>query len=288
MATNSNENTNNTVKQRSGIIGLLMPTIVYPHHANIISVIESELVKQNYKLLLRNTEQNPQMEREYLRMFQEVQVEGLIVCNQELDSKEYCGITFPVVSIDRFVQQGVSFVSSAHRKGGSLAANALIASGCRHVLQIGGLRNEKTPWNERHEVFETIMQESGIECRTHSLDVHRYMPQYDKQREIVRELLKSYPQADGFFGSDLWAAAALQETILYGKTIPEDFAIVGYDGTIYAALTIPQITTVAQKPSAIAQSAVEFLCRMIQSEGNTCYEILHDVELVQGGTTLPI
>jgi len=283
-----NDNARNLLKQRSGMVGLLMPTIVYPHHAEIISVVENELSKRDLKLLLCNTEQNPQTERGYLQMFLRARVEGLILCNNELGSKEYENVPFPLVSIDRFVEPGVSFVSSDHRKGGRLAAHALIASGCRHVLQVSGLMNEKTPWNERHVVFEELMHKAGIECRTHALDVHLYMPMYETQRKIVREQLARYPEADGFFGSDLWAVSALQEVLLLGKKVPEDFAIVGYDGTIFTNMTVPAITTIAQQTQGIARSAVDFLIRMIEAKGATSYEVLHDVELVQQGTTLPL
>lgn len=280
-----NENARNLLRQKSGVIGLLVPSILYPHHAEIISIIERELSHRHYKLLLCNSDQNPETERHLLKMFQRNRVEGLITCNHELGSEDYADMTFPVVSIDRYVKEGVSLVTSNHRKGGRLAAEILLHRGCRHILQISSLIDEITPWNVRHLVFENMIRQQGVECRTFSLDVHLYTSDFDAQCKIVREQLLQYPMVDGFFASDLWAVAALTEARGLGKRVPQDLKIVGYDGTLLTRITEPGITTIWQDREKISRSAVEMLCQMIQDHSSTGYEIQHDVVLIERGST---
>ena len=101
---------------------------------------------------------------DYVHTLSKNRVEGAILFNYQLENKDYDAIPFPIVSIDRFVKDSVSFVASNHEQGGLLAANHLIECGCRHVIQVGGSFQELTPWNIRHVKFRETMRENGIEC----------------------------------------------------------------------------------------------------------------------------
>lgn len=279
-----NENARNLLKQRSNVIGLLVPSITSPYYAEIISAVERELNLKGYKLLLCNSAKNPDIERNFLQMFQRSRVDGLILCDHALDAEDYSNMTFPIVSVDRYVQKGVSFVSSNHRLGGQLAAQVLIRCGCKHILQISGLTQDKTPWNERHVIFEEIMQKHGIDCYTHALDVHKVFD-FASHRQIVREQLLLHPDTDGFFGGDLWAVAALREAVALGRSVPENFKIVGYDGTILSEITTPPITTIRVHIGKIATAAVDTVCKMIDDESMGSCEILLNVELIERSST---
>ena len=49
-----NENARNLLKRRSGMIGVVVPTITYPYYSEMISFLEKFLKASGYKILLCN------------------------------------------------------------------------------------------------------------------------------------------------------------------------------------------------------------------------------------------
>ena len=70
-----------------------------------------------------------------------------------------------------------------------------------------------------------------------------------------------------------------------GKRVPEDIMIAGFDDVQHASLMIPQLTTIHQPCSDIAELAV---CRILSRIGNpnqTPIEILLPSPLIERGST---
>ena len=280
-----NENARNLLRQRSGMIGVVVPTITYPYYSEIISHLERCLKEHDYKMLLCNTAFNAGNNIDYVHTLSKNRVEGAILFNYQLENKDYDAIPFPIVSIDRFVKDSVSFVASNHEQGGLLAANHLIECGCRHVIQVGGSFQELTPWNVRHVKFRETMRKNGIECISYEQasddhDFHDY-------REIVLQLLRQYPDTDGFFCNDLCAAAALNAATSLSIRVPEQLKIVGYDGTILSEIVTPAITSIWQDVQKIATSACEILFQRIEDPDTTPCNMLIGVKLLRRGSTVP-
>lgn len=282
-----NENARNLLRQRTGVVGLLVPSIINLHYAEIISSIETEISQRGLKLTLCSTEHNPKLEWSILQMFQGNRIDGLIALNRDLDAKDYNNLTFPIVSIDRWAGDDACHVSSDHHKGGTLAAKALIEAGCHSVMQVTYSSGfPKASWDERHEVFEKIMIEHGIPCYTYVTNLVPKSTALDKHRSIIREQLERYPDVDGFFSSDLWAVSALKEAIKLGRKVPQDLKIVGYDDTILTEITTPPITSIRQHADKIGSAAVQLLDSMINDRVKG-QKIILDVELIERESTLP-
>lgn len=283
-----NQFARNLLKKKTDIVALLIQTIKYGFHADIISEVESELHKRGYNLLLCNAERSAEDERFLLNMLESYRVDGLIILNYELCPDAYEKLSMPIVSMESYVRDGIPFVTSDHSKGGELAANELIKCGCKNVLQISGSLDNTKLWNVRHSVFSEIMKRNHIECKTITWDVETFSNDIKVQRRITRELLEQYPDIDGFFAVDLFAAAMQYEAKKIGLKVPEDLKIVGYDGTIYSE--IEDITTVSQDLASLAKSAVETICELIGNDGynahnNSCHVTQHNVELIERKST---
>ena len=280
-----NETARNLLKGKYGLIGLLVPNISTPYYAEIIDIVEKELMQRDYKLLLCNSSHNMEIEQKFLKMFQSCRVEGLILCDHDLSGDDYANMTFPIVSVDRYVRKGVSFICSNHRLGGKLAAEEILRCGCKNVLQVSGSREQATTWNERHIVFEKLLREQNVICNT--LEVERFSRIHDFAviKELLHEKLDEISDCDAFFGGDLWAVAALQEAIARGKSVPKNFKIIGYDGTPYSEIVTPPITTIRTHADKIAIAAVDTVCRMIDGVLVGTCKIEFDVELIRRKST---
>ena len=202
-----NENARNLLKRRSGMIGVVVPTITYPYYSEMISFLEKFLKASGYKILLCNTSFSSGASQDYIKLLNNNRVDGAIIFNYKLTEQDYASLSVPIVSIDRHIRDEASYVASDHVQGGTLAADCLLRCGCRHVIQIGGSFEDDAPWNIRHQVFRDIMAKHQVDC--FSYEQVRDSHTFHDYRQIVLGLLHEHPETDGIFCNDLCAAAVL-------------------------------------------------------------------------------
>lgn len=271
------------LKQCSRVVGLLVPDIRYPLFAQLAQQIEYELMKQDYRLLVLNSCNLNELSLDGIEQFRHSNVDGLILCN-------YRGIIIPselkipVVSVDRNMTQGISTISSDHHTGGRLAAELLLRNGCTCVLQTVGSDYQKTPWIERHVVFEDTLKSAGVICHTHYRDSLR-VADYEYNCEVIREQLAKHPDVDGYFGPDVSCVAMLKEAVALGKRVPEDVQIISCDGTDLTKMSTPAITAIRQPADRIAKWAAETICMLIDDPTVDTCDVQMKVELVERDTT---
>ena len=131
-----NENARNLLKRRSGMIGVVVPTITYPYYSEMISFLEKFLKASGYKILLCNTSFSSGASQDYIKLLNNNRVDGAIIFNYKLTEQDYASLSFPIVSIDRHIRDEASYVASDHVQGGTLAADCLLRCGCRHQIQV--------------------------------------------------------------------------------------------------------------------------------------------------------
>lgn len=68
---------------------------------------------------------------------------------------------------------------------------------------------------------------------------------------------------DGIFAADMPAIAFLKAALAIGKKIPDDLAIVAYDGTYITNASTTRLTSIHQPYKEIAQEAVRQLMDVI-------------------------
>ena len=82
-----------------------------------------------------------------------------------------------------------------------------------------------------------------------------------------RLLLDRHPDIDAVFASnDQMALGVLREASERGIRIPEDLAVIGFDGMSEASQFTPSLTTITQPLAAIGSAAVERL--LLEIEGD--------------------
>ncbi len=106
--------------------------------AEFVDYVEAELYKSGFKMMLCNTAKESNAEPEYLDMLRRHIMDGVITGVHSLDVDVYKGIQKPIVALDRYLGEMIPVVSVDHRMGGHLAAETLIANGCKQVLHFRG------------------------------------------------------------------------------------------------------------------------------------------------------
>ena len=94
-----------------------------------------------------------------------------------------------------------------------------------------------------------------------------------------------YLKPDGIMAADMPASAFLKAAVKIGKKVPEEFAVIAYDGTYVSRTNIMEITTIHQQLHEIGNRAVDTILRLIDGEMPQERYITIPVELKKGSTT---
>lgn len=251
-------------KQRTDLVGMIFPTVDNPFFSQLEAEMERQLYRNGYKVLIGNSQNDPAKEENYLQQLLTHQVDGLIVGTQNRGLIGYQHANLPVVAIDQVVGKNIPVVSSDNYQGGLLATQRLLDDGCRHIIHTNGPLGLDTPTQKRREAYEHLMTKNNLPTITYHLDFN--ISTIDKER-VFRRIFEEHPEVDGIFAAnDTDASTIINLASEYGKRIPEDLKIVGYDGSNVTRLLLPGLTTIQQPIDEMADLAVQLLQARINGE----------------------
>lgn len=254
-----NEMARSLHNKTSNVIGVIVPHIRHPYFAEMISNLENEAYKSGYRILLCNTHDMREKEREYIDICSSNRVAGIVLFSGEVSSDVFKGMSVPVVTMERSLESGTASVECDNKTGGELAANKLIDAGCKHLLLIGSNSgNVKLPADNRAIGFCEVCNKRGIPY--HEIDPQ--MGDYINMiyTDMVVKALKDYPETDGIFASsDVIAAQIIQVCDSLKIKIPEKMKLVGFDDAFPAILASPKLTTIHQPIKEMAELAIKII-----------------------------
>lgn len=253
-----NEVARSLSKQSTNTIGVIVPHIRHPYFAELISNLESHAYNHKYKILLFNSKEKNEKEREYLEMCTSNRVSGIILCSGTVTVEEFKGLNVPLVTIERYLENGTAAIECDNIQGGRLAAKHLIESGCKNLIHFSGVYETAMPADSRAAGF----RETCITMNVNFKEVVTSAFQYNNLEyyDFIENTLRENPLTDGLFASsDLIAAQVIQVCSKMGIQIPNQLKIVGFDDVYIASLTTPRITTIHQPIKEMAKMAVELM-----------------------------
>lgn len=278
-----NELARNLYKNRTNIVGVIVPDIQHPFFCAFTKHVETELYKKGFKTMLCSSVKEENGEKEYIDMLKRQIMDGIIMGTHTLDVQAYQGLNKPIVSLDRYINDAIPLVRSDHSKGGYLAGMEFVRCGCKAVLQIMGDSRVNTPAHEYHYSLNKTLAEYGI--KTHQVNMTWNQWDFDSFVEEVKQGILQYPELDGIFGADQAAMAALGIAAERGLKVPENLKIIAYDGTVITRMIPIGITSIQQNIEKLAKISVDLLVKQINGKEIKKREHILDVELIKRGTT---
>ncbi|HHT8278324.1 LacI family DNA-binding transcriptional regulator [Leuconostoc lactis] len=264
------------------LIGVIFSDISNPFFGELVSRIEKILFAKNYKVILCNSADDPQKERDYLQMLMANQVDGIIAGAHNLGIEEYQQYGLPIISFDRYLSDNIPIVSSDNYQGGWLATQTLHQAGATNVAIFTGKSHAGSPTNGRREGYEAYLTAQQLTPHVHELPFE--LTPALKMMEI--KTIMTQHQYDGIFCSDdLAALLVLNVAQQLSLTVPEQLRVVGYDGTALIRDYHSELTTVEQPLADISTLLVSLLLQRIE-DANCTLESKYTlpVKLIKGFT----
>lgn len=247
----------------SGVYGLIVPDISNPFFAAMAHALEEAVSSTGKVLLLGDFGADPSRERELVNTFSNRQIDGLLYIGYDGQPQVGGALTagIPVVMLDRSATSTSSLSVTVNNVAGANAATRhLISHGYRDIGIVSGppqlstARDRTTGWHE-------AMTDAG-------LTIH---PEWNVQSDFSRQggfaagralfsVSSGRPRAV-FIANEQQAVGFLAAASSAGIRVPDDIAIVTFDGTDDSKYSCPPLSTVAQPLALIAKIAVDLLGR---------------------------
>ncbi len=267
--------------KKTNIIGLLFPAVSNPFFGELVEELEKKIYSQGYKVIIGNSMNDPEKEKNYLNQLLSNQVDGLIVGTHNQNIQQYQNENLPIVAIDRIMNQDIPVIESDNYSGGKQATERLIQKGAKKIIHTTGPDTLDTPANRRREAYEETMTYHGLQPIHYSVD---FNISYTEKTGIFNQIFIDHPDVDGVFASnDVDALLIMQIAKKFNKNIPEDLFIVGYDGSKIMRNMFPNLTTIVQPIEEIANKALEVLNLRLEKQ-ETLSEYILPVSIWNGST----
>jgi DNA-binding LacI/PurR family transcriptional regulator len=208
-----------------------------PYPLALLGGISQELTSSGYNLLLTTLHA---VDSSTLNA-----AEGLILLGQGPDDVAVrairkLGIPWVVWGAPR-AGQHYPVVGTDNEHGGAVAATRLLELGRRSLVFIGDLRHAEVA--ARHRGFADVIRsadDATLTTRASPFSFHG-------GAQVAADLLKAGTRFDGVFAcSDPLAMGVIRTLVQFGKRVPDEVSVIGYDDSPLAASFVPPMTSVQQ------------------------------------------
>lgn len=198
------------------------------------------------------------------------------LCESKAVLKEFASAGVPVVSIaSGHFHDEVSCVRIDDFGASKEMTAYLIARGHACIGYIKG-NPDQTASAHRYEGFQAALAEAGIELDQTLIEQGYFT--YRSGLEAGEKLLARTPPPTAIFASnDDMAAAVISVAHRRGLDVPRDLSVVGFDNTFASTTVWPELTTIHQPVSDMADSAIDILLRTIRSKDRSTRRVVDHV-----------
>jgi LacI family transcriptional regulator len=254
-----------SLKARStATVGLLVPNGTNPYFAELARGVEDGCAKKGYCVFFCNSDDDPDKQRNYLRVLQEKRIDGLIVASAGDDAvlaSTLADAREPLVVVDRNIEGlNADLVQIDHERGAWLATRHLLELGHSRIGCITGPVTTAVSAMRVHG-FLRAMAERGIEVPSGAI-VESDFSGTGGYRAAARLLDGARPTAI-FACNDMMGIGALRAAAERGLSVPGDCSIIGFDDIQFGHFTWPTLSTVGQSVRALGELAALTLIERI-------------------------
>ncbi|BAP44639.1 LacI family transcriptional regulator [Pseudomonas sp. LJDD11] len=275
--------------QATATIGLLVPNGMNPYFAELARGIEDHCERNGFCVILCNSDDDPQKQRNYLRVLQEKRVDGLIVSSVDGDAGIAGGLAAvrtPTVIVDReLAGVDADLVRIDHEQGAWLATRHLLELGHRQIACIAGPQHAAVT-AMRLAGYRRALQQAGVSARQEWALYSDFTSPAGHQAAAA--LLAGERPTAIFAGNDMIGIGVLRAAAERGISVPQALSVIGFDDVQLSRFVYPALTTVGQSIMQLGEAAAQRLLRRIANPGEPVEKLLIRPDVVVRESTAPV
>ena len=247
--------------QQTRLVAVISPDLMNPVFPAIIRGIEDRLQASGYVVLLVNTDNDPEREREAFDAMRQRQVDGIIAAtavqgNTAIPELLEDGVA--IVLVNRSLPRSkVPAVVPDDRDGMRQSVDYVIRLGHERIAHLAGPRPVPNS-AERRRGFIAAMKRAGQSTDAPIAEASRYAIE-DGER-AASMLLDRRPRPTAILAAnDLLAIGAYRAAAARGLEVPRDVSIVGFNDMPFVDQFRPPLTTVRIPHRELGRRAADLL-----------------------------
>ena len=273
--------------KRSKVVGVVIPKIDSPSIGKIVSGILTILKKEGYQMLLADTQNDPEKEKEYLASFNSMPVDGVILVGTVI-TEEHIGqlrqMKVPVVVAEQQVE-GFCCVRQDDYHATLSVTRSVLEKGKKKLGYIGVLMEDEAAGKNRYLGYKDALEQAGIEDGIDCFVISDFTVKSGYEK--MRELWTRNPDLEAVIcATDRIAAGALMFVKEQRIRVPEDLWITGQGDCDLTDVADPRLTTIHYHYEDTGILSASKLLDIIEKCEVLPEDIVMDYYIVEKGSTV--
>ncbi len=275
---------------RTNTVGVIVPEMITPYAAKVIEGIQTVLNEQGIKVIIAESSESWQRERDNIKMMERFMVDGIIICpsdyiQNKCEYERLLNEEMPIVFFDRIPHgtEAPQVIVDDYIKAFFLVEH-LIGSGRKKIVH---LRGSKSVYNAslREKAYLDVLKKFKIELDTSNYIIDGGLC-FESGAQAVDSLLKKGIEFDAIFAfTDTLAIGAMNRLQEQGIRMPEQVAIASFSGTILSKIVLPALTTVEPPLELMGRECAQLILEKIGNPNCPNRSVVLDAEIVYRSST---
>ena len=252
---------------RTNLVGVIIPKINSQSVSRMVAGITEVLTPKGYQVLLADTDNNEQLEVQFLHTFAEKNhVDGIILIATivtEAHAEAFAAFDAPIVVLGQHIEgQTCVYHDDYHA---ALDVSRATLKGSRCPAYIGVIEEDVAAGHMRHQGFLDACAEAGITPREDLQVVSDFTP--DSGFLCCETIMDRAPECDAIVcATDTIAFGALTCLREYGHRVPDDVQVSGIGDSEFSRIVYPSLTTAHLFYKSSGSSAAQMLLNCIEGK----------------------
>lgn len=272
------------VRQKSTVIGVLIPNAKIPLFATTLLGIQDYLQHLNYSMIVGSSKYDDEIEDRLLMQFQQRQIGGIIRTGFGNNRGKFLewlkSANIPcVIMLDKLYDSELSYVGFDNYQAAFEMTNYILSLRHRRIGLIIGPYSRTERVKERFQGYCAALKSAGIEFDP-EIVVETELGMMEGKNAFLRLLSKPNPPTAIFAAADHLALGAMRAAHEKGLEVPKDISIAGFGDIDVAAFCNPPLTTVRIPGYQCAYKATELLLKIINGKEPGHHQYCLDTDLI--------
>lgn len=272
-------------KQKSGVIGVLVPDISNQFFSLMVRGVESISYQNGYSVIICDAENSLEKEKKYIDILLNERVEGAILTSSGVENnyvEKFTTNKIPIILADRKLKNvSLPYVGSDGSKDGYAVTQYIINLGFKEIGFVKGPFLVTTA-TERFEGYKKAMVDNGLTINDNYLKEGDYT--FEGGVKAGSDFVSSpskLPQVI-IAANDLMGVGIIRAIEKRRLKVPRDVGVVGFDNIPLSSLVNPKLTTMEIPAYTIGQEAILLLLDYIRGKRKRRKIKIVDTKLIEG------
>lgn len=253
----------NLQSARTRTLACIVPDLTNPTYPALIRGFQTAADAAGYDTMIFDTDGAPEREQRALQWLSQGHVDGVMAVFFHIAEAELKTATRGGTAVVRLESQRPRasrdfdkiYINNA--AAAQAMTQALIRKGHTRIAMLSCAIG---PGTERQRGYQAAMNEAGLKPQVVRAED---FTQAEGARVMAALLKTGFEGSAVFAANDLLAIGAMSALVAFGRRIPDDVAVAGFDDIPLAQLLQPALTTVSRNELAIGRFAAELLIQRL-------------------------